>query len=91
MTQDRNRSGKSADGKNNSTSFSFLLYALIFGAAITAVLMYFARITTDELSFDDLVRLAENSKFVDKHGELQEGYDGTLIVIGEVVPHFLDR
>lgn len=62
-----NKDSRPDGGKNSSSvGFNFLIFALGFGAVIIAGLMYLNRATTDELTYDDLLRLAENTEYAVK-------------------------
>ncbi|MEM8678662.1 MAG: ATP-dependent zinc metalloprotease FtsH [Planctomycetota bacterium] len=54
----------------NSVGVNFLIFALLFGGLIAAGLVYLNRVTTDELTYDELIRLAEETAYT---GEFQEG------------------
>ena len=79
MTDDKSRPTRNNDNKNSSASFSFLLYSLIFGAAIAAGVMYLSRVATDNIAYDDLLRLVEATKLAEKGAEPAKG-TGELIV-----------
>ncbi len=79
MTKDNNRPTRNNENKGNSASFSFLMYALIFGAAIAGGVMYLSRVATDSIAYDDLIRLAMVTKHSTK-GEKPEPGTGELLV-----------
>ena len=80
MTQDKNRPSRSHDSKGSPANLSFLMYALLFGAAITAGVMFLQRAATDNIAYDDLLRLAEATKYDAKGGQPVSGFSGTLTV-----------
>ena len=69
MSQDKNRNPRNLDNKGGSSGFNFLLYTLIFGVILLGVLTYLSHLSTDELSYDDLIRLAENSEYDSRGGK----------------------
>jgi cell division protease FtsH len=79
MTEDKNRPSRNGENKNSSASFSFLVYTLIFGVAIAGGVMYLSRVATDNISYVDLLRLAEVTK-LDAKGEKVDGSAGQLTI-----------
>ncbi len=65
-----------------SAGFNFLLYTLVFGAILLAVFSYVSRFSVDEISYDDLIRLAESTKYESPGGKLS--VDGKIVVESDV-------
>ncbi len=70
MTNDKNRGHRSGDNRNSAAGFNFLLYTLVFGAILLAVFSYVSRFSIDEISYDDLIRLAESTVYESPGGKL---------------------
>ena len=62
MSQDRGRQPQS-DGKGNSGGYSYLLYALVCIAAILVGLSLITNLSTDELTYENLVQLIEATPY----------------------------
>ncbi len=78
MAPDRHQ--RQPDGKNTSPGLNFLVYTLVFCAIIAIGLTYLTRISTDVISYDDLIRLADATKYTKKNGELESPYTGKITV-----------
>ncbi len=78
MSQDDGK--KHSDGRGSSGGQNLLWYMAIAVLGITLVALYVANMQVAKIPYTDLVELIENSKRVDKYGDLAEGMTGDVIV-----------
>ncbi len=74
--------GRGPRQERNNPGYNYLLYAMVFALVILFGLVYVANVAVDEIPYEDLIRLVENTKY-DKKGNLvdvprqDEGDDAT--------------
>ncbi len=63
------QNSRNPDNKGGSGSFNFVAYSLIFGGILLSLLLYLSHLSTDELSYDNLLRLAMSTQYQHHGGE----------------------
>jgi cell division protease FtsH len=81
MNKEKGRNSRQ-DNRGNNPGYNYLLYAMVLGLVVMFGLMYFTNISVDEITYDDLLKLIEATKYVDKteNSHLVDEYTGTIYV-----------
>ena len=78
---ENNRSSRNHDNRSAPSGINFLLYTLIFAAVLAGIFTYVTRLSRVQLSYDDLFRLAEKTRYSARAGgEDNDDELGTIVV-----------